>query len=304
VLDLGGDIMGSIYGTKDIWVKKVFRENGDIRILDGWGSLRGFGDGIYYDVIKPAVKDINDVKRYTLPDITDDKHYAGIRKQREKYPENCIFTPSFGVQDMPTTQIWEMSQFMMALIDYPDEMKAFQKKIADHYIYAARRSIEAGADLIYLFEDYGYTDRTLISMDMWKEFTYPHLKRQVEAIHDAGGIVMLHSCGFQMPFLKYYIEAEVDILQSFQPKAGNDFKTAYEEFGDRMTFATGIDVQQGEFMTPGELRDDIVRAYRIGGRNRRHILGMTHMMQHTMPMENIRELFATVRDIQAGEYDH
>jgi uroporphyrinogen decarboxylase len=303
VLDLGGDVMGAIYGTKDIWVKRIYRENGEIRIVDGWGSLRGFGDGIYYDVIQPAIKDIQDIKNYRFPDITDDKHYEGIRKQRAKYPDNCIYSVSFGVQDLPATQIWEMSQFLMALVDYPEEMKAFQEKLTDHYIYAARRSIEAGADLIYLFEDYGYTDRTLISMDMWKEFTYPQLKRQVAAIHDAGGIVMLHSCGYQMPFLEYYVEAEVDILQSFQPKAGNDFKKAYEAYGDRMTFATGIDVQQGEFMTPQELRADIIRAYHTGGRKGRHILGMTHMLQHTMPLENIDALFSTVRQIQAGEHD-
>ncbi len=303
VLDLGADLMASIYGTGNVWIKKIYRENGEIRIRDGWGSLRGFGDGIYYDVIKPAIKDINDVKNFTFPDVSDDKHYAGIKRLRASHPDRCIYTICFGVQDLPSTQLWEMSQLMMALIDYPDEMKEFQRKIADYHIDAARRSIQAGADVIYICEDYGYTDRTLLSMDMWKEFTYPHLKRQIEAIHDAGGIVMLHSCGFQTPFLEYYVKAELDILQSLQPKAGNDFKTAYDEFGDRLTFSTGIDVQLGEFMSPKEIKESILKANQTGGKKGRHILGMTHMLQHTMPIENMKSLFSTVRDIQDGIYD-
>jgi len=31
---------------------------------------------------------------------------------------------------------------------------------------------------------------------------------------------------------------------------------------------------------------------------------MTHMLQYTMPSENIKALFETVREIQAGEHDN
>jgi hypothetical protein len=92
-------------------------------------------------------------------------------------------------------------------------------------------------------------------------------------------------------------------LQSLQPKAGNDFQAAHERFGDRLTFCTGVDVQRGETKTPGELRDDILRAYRIGGRNGRHILGYTHMLQYTMPAENLETMLRTVREIQQGLHD-
>jgi uroporphyrinogen decarboxylase len=191
----------------------------------------------------------------------------------------------------------------MALYDYPDEVKDFQRKFADWNMEVARKSLRAGADMIFIYDDYGYTNRTLISMEMWKEFTYPHLRRQIAAAHEAGGLVMLHSCGYQMPFLPYYIEAGLDILQTFQPKAGNDFAAAYAQYGDRLAFATGIDVQLGESVSASELRESIVKAYQTGGRRGRHILGMTHMMQYTMPAGNIRAILETVREIQAGNLD-
>jgi uroporphyrinogen decarboxylase len=140
-------------------------------------------------------------------------------------------------------------------------------------------------------------------MRMWKEFTYPHLKRLVDAIHEAGALAALHSCGFQMPFLPHYVEAGVDLLQAFQPKAGNDFAKAYGEFGDRLTFVTGIDVQQGERFSPAEFKASIIDAYRTAGRRGRHILGTTHEVQHTMPDANLNAMLEALDEIGAGRHD-
>lgn len=164
-------------------------------------------------------------------------------------------------------------------------------------------SARAGADIVLIYDDYGYTGRTLFSMPMWEEFTFPHLSRLVDAIHDAGALAMLHSCGYQMPFLEYYVQAGVDILQPFQPKAGNDFTGALAQVGGQLAFATGIDIQLGELMSPQELREDILKFYRLGKQTGRHILATTHNLQFTMPQENVREIFRTVRAIQAGQVD-
>ncbi len=300
-LEIGSDLAGLGIPIDDLG-KKISGDGEPLRIRDAFGSVRGMGS-VYLDVIEPAVKDIKDLVELRLPDASSPRPYDEIRKFRADHPDACLYGESFGVQDLPCTQLWEMSQFMLALYDYPDEVKQFQARFNDYMIAMSLRMVEAGADVILIYDDYGTTGAPLTSVEMWKEFTYPHLKKHIEAVHDAGAIAMLHSCGYQMPFLEHYVEAELDILQSFQPKAGNDFQAAHDEFGDRLTFCTGVDVQQGERMTPDELRDDILGAYRIGGRNGRHIIGFTHMLQYTMPRENVETLFGTLREIQAGVYD-
>ncbi len=300
-LDLGSDLVRVGIAIDNLG-ERIADENGSLRIRDAFGSVRGMAN-VYLEVIRPAVSNIKELVELPLPDASSDRPFEAIRKFRAEHPDACLYGESFGVQDLPSTQIWEMSQFMLALYDYPDEMKRFQARFNDYMIDLSRRTVAAGADVILIYDDYGTTGAPLTSVPMWKEFTYPHLKKHVEAVHDAGAIAMLHSCGYQMPFLPYYVEAEVDILQSLQPKAGNDFAAAYAEFGGRLSFATGVDIQRGEMMTPEELRQDIVGAYRTGGRNGHHILGYTHMLQHTMPAENVKVLLQTVRDIQAGVYD-
>jgi len=300
-LDLGADL--ALLGIPIEHLGEQVSAPGEpLRIRDMFGSIRGMC-GAYLEVLEPAVKNIKDLVELPLPDVSHPGPYDRIRKFKAEHPDACLVGESFGVQDLPSTQIWEMSQFMLALYDYPEEVKRFQARFNNRMIEMSRRTVEAGADVIMIYDDYGTTGAPLTSVKMWKEFTYPHLKKHVEAVHEAGGLAMLHSCGYQMPFLEHYAEAEVDILQSMQPKAGNDFGAAYREFGDRLSFATGVDVQQGESMTPEELRNDIVRAYRIGGRNGRHVLGYTHMLQYTMPAENLEMILRTVREIQEGVHD-
>jgi hypothetical protein len=300
-LELGSDLAGLGIPIEKLG-ERVSGEGKPLRIRDWFGALRGMA-GPYLEVIEPTVSTIEDLVELDFPDATSDRPFSEIRSFRAEHPGACLYGDSFGVQDLPSTQIWEMSQFMLALYDYPEEIKRFQARFNEYMISLSRRQVEAGADVIVIYDDYGTTGAPLTSVKMWKEFTYPHLKKHIEAIHDAGALAMLHSCGYQMPFLEHYVEAELDILQSFQPKAGNDFRSAYEKFGDRLTFCTGIDVQRGESMTPEELREDILGAYRIGGRNGCHILGYTHMLQYTMPARNIEVILETVRDIQDGRYD-
>lgn len=300
-LELGSDMIMAAHATP--WrYAKFFRENGEIRIKDLFGVTRNIA-GIYPDMLRPVINDIEDVKNYRFPDADDRRLYKIFKKYRKTYRHVSICAEVWGVQDFTATSMFGMEKFMMYLIDYPDEMKAFMHKWADLQIEVARHSVEAGADIVGILDDYGYDNSPLISMDMWKEFTYPELKRQVDAAHETGALVMLHSCGYQMPFLEHYVDAGIDIIQPFQPKAGNDFKAAYEEYGDKIAFMTGIDIQQGEMMTPKELKDDIINSYLTGKSKGRFMLGTTHEMQYTMPRENARAIFDTIKEIQSGQYD-
>jgi uroporphyrinogen decarboxylase len=271
-------------------------KNGRLRVRDPLGCVRGVG-GIYLDVIEPPIRSIEDLREFPLPPLTDT---TDIRVLRRTWPDCCIMVEVSGVQQVISDVLWDMVPFMLALYDYPEEIKRFQGRLADWTIEQVRSAVAAGADVVFIGDDYGATGRPRISPGMWQEFTLPHLRRIIAAIHEVGAVAMLHSCGYQLPFLRHYVEAGLDILQSLQPKAGNDLAAVVDEVGDRLCLATGIDTQRGESMSPAELRDDIVHAYQIGCAKGRFILGMTHMMQYTMPMVNVLEIFGTVRDIREG----
>jgi len=278
-------------------------ENKELIVFMGDGTRMEMGSGIYLDVTRYPVNSLDDVNHYRLKKTDNRKVIAGIKGKRKKNPDSFIYGTVMGVQDPVSTKIMPMDKYMMFLIDHPKEMKAMIESYARFAADIAQDIIKAGADAVLIFDDYGFNNSTFLSLPMWEEFTYPYLKIITEAIHEAGGAAILHSCGYQMTLLPYYVEAGLDALQAFQEGAGNSFDEGYKLYGDELTFITGIDIQQGESWSPEELKKDILRNYKIGGRNGHHILGTTHHLQYTMSNENISTIFDTVKEIQQGRYD-
>jgi uroporphyrinogen decarboxylase len=276
--------------------KQIYRENGKIRFRDPFGAIRALG-GIYLDVIQPPVQSAEGLASYRFPQLDNP---SAIRCFRKKYPAACIMVEIGGPQQLTSQNVWNLEDYMLALYDDPRAIDAFHFRVAEWSLGIAKKAVQAGADLVFIGDDYGMNNAPLISMEQWKRYTFPHLKRMIREIHNMGVPVMLHSCGYQMPFLEYYCDAGLDVLQSFQPMAGNDFEAASREFGGRITFATGIDTQRGETMRPEELRSDMLERIDIGMSRGRFIMAMTHMLQYTMPLEIIDTIFKTVEKIRTS----
>jgi hypothetical protein len=152
-LDIGSDLAALGIPIEDIG-ERISRDGEALRIRDAFGSIRGMV-GVYLEVIEPAVKSIEDLVELRLPDVSAEKPYQAIRKFRAEHPEACLYGESFGAQDLPSTQIWEMSQFMLALYDYPDQVKRFQERFNERMIAMSRKMVAAGADIILIYDDYG-----------------------------------------------------------------------------------------------------------------------------------------------------
>jgi hypothetical protein len=301
-LELGADVsvQSPEFTSPTAFVTSIRKRNGRLRFKGPFGITMGMG-GVYAYPIEPAVSDARDLENLQLPPVTD-AQFAGTKRFRQAHSDACIACEIFSFQQVLCDYILGMESFMLALYDYPDDIATFLGRLADWIVDIIRHAAQTGADVLCFADDYGMTGRPLISMQMWKEFTYPHLRRFIAVAHEEGVPFMLHSCGYQMPFLEHYVEVELDVLQSFQPKAGNDFAAAYAEYGDQLAFATGIDIQRGEMMAPQELRQEILDNYAIGKTKGRHILGTTHMVQYSMPRENLEVMLDTVQEIQAGEH--
>lgn len=298
-LELGSDILLASFATP-VKYTKIYKKDNRIWFYDIYGVTRSMGNGIYPDMVKPAIENIDAVKTYKFPDTSDKSLYTVFKKLRKKYPDVCIAAEVWGPQDFTSTSIFGMEKFMLNLIEYPDEMKQFIDKWTDNQLKVLINSVRAGADTVFIEEDYGYNNQIFMSMKMWKEFTYPNLKKLVDAAHEEKAAVIMHSCGYQKPFLPYYVDMGIEMLQSFQPGAGNDFAKAVKKYGDNLTFITGIDIQQGEFMTPDELKQNILDYHKLKSSGRGNILGLTHELQYTMPDKNIQTIFEIIKEVQKG----
>ena len=296
LLELGADIVDVNYGSPLLWLRKVRRRDGKLRFTDMYGIERSIG-GLYLEPTACPCPDPESLERYKFPDMSHPIHYAHVAAVRRMFPDAFLVCMCPGAQDHGQF-IHPMPKLYAGMIEYPDVIKSFFRKMRDHAIQIIRGAMSAGADAVHILDDYGTQNSMFISKAMWKEFTFPVLAAEIEEIHKLGGKAMLHSCGTIMPLVDLFVDAGLDALHPIQPLPGNNLDEIVEKFGDRLCFVTGIDVQRIGAMAPHEVYDSILSTARTASRKRGFILAHTNGLQHDTPVENLQAMMRAIADVK------
>jgi hypothetical protein len=150
---------------------------------------------------------------------------------------------------------------LMALLTDPDECYEYFKAIADWKIeYFKKIAKHYKVDVINAHDDYGSKDRMFMSPDTWRQLIKPHLKRMVDACHEAGVLYQHHSCGYIEPILEDLAEIGVDAIDTLQGGSNKNLVALKQKLGDRLTFCGGFD-NQGVLEVPGVTSAQIKSEY-------------------------------------------
>jgi uroporphyrinogen decarboxylase len=104
------------------------------------------------------------------------------------------------------------------------------------------------------------------------------------------------------PFIPDLIGLGVDVLDPIQPvRPEMSPERLKAEFGDRLVFHGGIDMQhllpRG---SPEQVRAEVRRYCETLGRGGGYILGPAHLFQPDVPPENILAVYQAVREVNAA----
>ena len=112
---------------------------------------------------------------------------------------------------------------------------------------------------------------------------------------------MYHSCGAIFPLIGPFIEEMgIDVLNPLQPRAvGMDMARIKTEFGDRLSFHGGIDIQHTlPHCTPDEVQAEVRQRCNLLGRGGGYICTTAHHIQADTPLENIIAMYCTPRELE------
>ncbi|MCL5073519.1 MAG: hypothetical protein M1308_21890, partial [Actinobacteria bacterium] len=148
--------------------------------------------------------------------------------------------------------------------------------------------------------DYGMQDRTILDPDLWRRKIKP---RYEELISDSKSRYknikwFHHSCGSIYPIIIYYRVYGIDILNPIQPTAKDmDPEKLKKDFGNRITFHGGIDVQKLlPFGTPVQIKNEVKRIISILSENGGYLVAPSHNIQAQTPVENVLAFYDTVNE--------
>jgi uroporphyrinogen decarboxylase len=288
---------------------------------DQWGVGRRKvvrEDGSYYfEMVKHPLANPSweALENYPWPDPYDPARSAGVR---EKFLHIRSATDK-AIASKFTTSIWEQATYLVGLQTWlelmvydPDLAGAILDMTCQVALGLADVGLSEAGDLIDIFrlsgEDLGTQTNALISPRMYDRIVRPrharlwsYVKERLAEINP-GVKLMLHSCGNVRPFISRWIEMGLDILDPIQPNAaGMDPAGLKADFGDRLTFHGGLDLQ--EILPFGSLDDvrrhvaDYLHTLAPGGG---YILAPAHNVQSDVPVENL----VAIRDanLELGKY--
>lgn len=132
---------------------------------------------------------------------------------------------------------------LVSLIEEPEECFAFFSAVADYKIklFCKLKEYYPGVDVVNAHDDYGATDRLLLSPELWRELIKPNLKRIVDAAHELGFIYQHHSCGYIEALIPDLIEIGVDALDPLQADANPNTKELKKKYEKQLTFVGCVD---------------------------------------------------------------
>ncbi len=190
---------------------------------------------------------------------------------------------------------WNLRGFENVLMDAvlaPDFFEEMLDRLTDLYLAFIRYTGDLPVDAIMFGDDWGDQRGVIIGPDRWRQFLKPRWARLYEAAHDAGKIVIHHSCGSVADIMPDIIEIGMDVLESVQPEAaGMDPYELKRKWGDKITFWGGLGSQSTiPFGTPEEIRSEVRSLRREMSHGGGYILAPAKPLQPETPTENAAAL--------------
>lgn len=301
---LHSDIV-DIRGVVDpIWVapfpREITRQDGSVQ--DYLGFIKKTQQTVFgplsehSDYLLAECLDTDEMKAlYQFPKV-EWFDFSTMSQRLDEYKDLAVMASGASVFQHPTL-LRRMDMLLCDMLTDPENAEYIMDGYTNFYCDYYRAMFEAcpgKIDILRIADDLGMQDRPLISMDMFKRFVEPRVKKLCDLAHRFGVLVMFHSCGSIFHFIQPLLEAGVDILDPLQPNAKDmDPQNLYTHFAGKVCFHGSIDTQYTlPNGTPEDVRCQVrehASIFRQPGSG--FIASPAHTLQPDVPVENIVALY-------------
>lgn len=175
-----------------------------------------------------------------------------------------------------------MEDCFINFYEEPEEMQELIDFIVDVELDFAKNMVErVGIDAILHHDDWGTTNNSFLSPDMFEEFILPAYKKIYGYYKENGVLIVHHNDGYGANLVDFMIDMGIDIWQGVIPD--NDIPALLEKTDGKLTFMGEIESRVIDIkdVTPEQIRAEVARACRKIGPHRNFIPCLTAGMPFT-----------------------
>lgn len=156
---------------------------------------------------------------------------------------------------------WALRGMDNLMVDYyihPEQVQRLHAALCELYVGLIERAVrELQPDGVFTSDDLGNQRQLMVSPAIFREFMKPYYKEVGEACRKSNLHFWLHSCGNNTEVLEDLIECGLTVFHPVQ-KHTMDEAVIASDFGDRLAFLVGFDVQHLlQEGSPAEVREEV-----------------------------------------------
>jgi uroporphyrinogen decarboxylase len=195
-----------------------------------------------------------------LPDPEADPRFEQFAVQAEAARRDDYYL-LFGWWLLFFERPWAIRGMQNLLLDYylfPAEVHRLNDALCTLYCgYIRRAARELRPDGLWTSDDLGHQTQLMMPPRIFREFLKPNYIRVGRVLDEVGMHFWLHSCGNNTEILGDLADAGLDVFHPVQKGTMDEIAVA-REFGDRLTFLAGIDVQHTlQEKDPAGVREEV-----------------------------------------------
>ena len=236
---------------------------------------------------------------YTFPDPYREGRFDQAKELADRYRGQvflfgklgmCLFERAWSIRGM--------TQLLMDMVERPEFVEELLDRILPEWnLPIIEQQLALGVDGFYFADDWGSKTGLMFSPKMWRRFIKPRLAVIYQRCREAGVIVGQHSDGAVGGLFPDLIEIGMQVFNPLSPSI-MDPRTYKEQYGDRLTFYGGIDVEHTlPFGRPQEVRQEIRSRAELMGQGGGYILQSSHTILDDVPLENLVAYIEEVRHL-------
>lgn len=244
-----------------------------------------------------SAQSIEELSNYIWPH-PDWWDFSEIRSIIDNLNDSAAYSIRYRIGSFFETawSIYNFEKFQVDMLLNPHMPKYVMDRIAEVHIQNLKTVLDLAGDLIdivYYYDDIATQNGLLISPEMYEEFIQPYHQKAIDLAASYGKPTMMHCCGSAYPLIETFIQMGLKILNPIQPSAVNmNPEKLIAEFGGRITFHGGIDVQQ--FLpsaSPQQVKEKVAYTCETLGVKGGYILSGSHHLQADIPVENVLAMY-------------
>ena len=228
-------------------------------------------------------------------------HFKVCREIQEELNNEIFSIPAVGALMECSWEGFGLEAFSRILARPKQAKKVFDSR-GEFTLEVVKILAEKDAQLILLWDDYGFKNGLFMSPRNYRKYVFPWIKRICDAAHKHDCKILLHSDGDLLEIFEDIIECGVDVLNPIESTTANpdyDIFKLNKKYGDKISFAgnlSPIKLAMGEI---SEIEADAKRLIREVAPSGGYIFSSGHSINPAVTldrfeaMQNVKRKYGT-----------